>query len=554
LNQNPTDPTKNHLKKATVYASSKPKEEPTMVATSTIGINNIEGFAATQADLWEIIHDGRKFLEALEQFATTNFPNDNNNNNDEATTPTNNLQECTGEAQLNSANGGAATGPGPGPGPEPAVKPPYARRKTGQLIQYCAETGAEEGRFDTNREAAKLLAEAAGEPDNVNKHLSRISSVLGGVTRTYMGHYFHYAGSGCPLPEFPIRRYTQHTSFDRFAAAHTSGRIRKRKFEGQIIQYCANTGKEIARFDSQKDAALSAACDIPAGKAKPAFASRICEVLNGVRRSHKGQYFHFADDDRPLPEFPIARSSLHPKYDNEANNTTGAAPGSTTSYTAQRKRKRGSIVQYCANTGKETARFETQLEACQAIAAAANVPAEKAKTSFGSRVGEVLHGVKRTHRGHYYHYTDDDRPLPEFPITKHSPHPKNDFETRNVTGASRTVHKVQRKRKQGSIVQYCAKTGKEIGRFESRLELVHAIAAAADVPPEKAKAAFGPRVCEVLNGQQRTHRGYYYCYADDDLPLPEFPITRYSSHPRNDTTRNKPAAVIAGRAIEELAE
>jgi hypothetical protein len=51
------------------------------------------------------------------------------------------------------------------------------------------------------------------------------------------------------------------------------------------------------------------------------FTPAVFMVLNGKLRTYLGHYFHYEDDDRSLPAFPITRTSYHPNMVATASTT-----------------------------------------------------------------------------------------------------------------------------------------------------------------------------------------------------------------------------------------
>eukprot|EP00339_Tiarina_fusa_P013893 CAMPEP_0117027226 /NCGR_PEP_ID=MMETSP0472-20121206/19922_1 /TAXON_ID=693140 ORGANISM="Tiarina fusus, Strain LIS" /NCGR_SAMPLE_ID=MMETSP0472 /ASSEMBLY_ACC=CAM_ASM_000603 /LENGTH=411 /DNA_ID=CAMNT_0004734415 /DNA_START=41 /DNA_END=1276 /DNA_ORIENTATION=+ len=388
--------------------------------------------AASKAQLLAIIYNGRQFLEALEQFAAANFPDDVD---DLSTTLAAKLSGCQreGKEERSATVGDTNSSRETIPTSDKVVTPQSSFTNTGHL-----------------HTSKSLLAESLDSPENLvsaGDQTPPIDSTSESLTAAMGLTRMRWA----PITE-------KEGSETISAAEQESSRKRQRaeiSFSRPVLQYCAATGTKKGSFKSGSEAArkLAGASD---GVEFRRVKTGIGRVLRGERQMYSGHYFRYSDDTTtPMPTFPFPPPSLasvsasarqtkkHPdiqeEEDDDEDDEDAAADVSQSSdqvsivhvpsshedesVDSPKSRKRPksdavyfgkAVVQYCATNGKQLGVFKSAAEAARALAGS---NCSSKFINFKNAISRVLRGERPSYAGQYYRYVNDTTsPMPVFPI------------------------------------------------------------------------------------------------------------------------------------------
>ena len=190
--------------------------------------------------------------------------------------------------------------------------------------------------------------------------------------------------------------------------------LEKGAYRKGVVLYDAKTNEMKGRFESAADAARFLLAANP-DKSFKTIESGISGVLTGKQKSCVGYTYRNVGADGELLPIPVL-SKQKP--------STGV------------RRYRGTVLQYCSETGNIQNRYDSASKAAEAYV---KVNPDNKLMTVSKGISRVLRGERLTYGNSVYRYDDDASPLPNFPIAPKVRTPSGRSLVESASNADRTT-------------------------------------------------------------------------------------------------------------------
>jgi hypothetical protein len=469
------------------------KKTATMVAANDIS-KSTDAESSKAQQLWEIIHNGRQFLQALEQYAAVSFPINEEEEEDEE----------EGSATLQNQVGDERQHPGKAPENGTSVTAATTSPAEASEVSHTV-LGPPKASSELYRVDLDVAAAAAAPKDRSNNTIPPSATAAK-----------NHQSDETTIAPSRKRQRVDAASYDcgipvggRSPTIEPAGD--KNYYKNGIVKFCAQTGRRLGRFENPHAAATASAQENP-GVQAGSVSNSIRRVLHGDRPKYKKFFFRYEHDTTtPMPSFPIQRkrhaSSMSIKMAaSEYNNDK--AP--TQKRTLTRPPPTRPIIAYNKSGTSEMVirgRYPTLSAAASALSA--EWP--------GVDIDLIERGIDRAILG------DDETEYLGY-IFRYADERDGNTDTHYF-------------RPDKAVIQLCAQTGRRLGRYRSAFAAANAVVQAK--PGGKVRSV-STAIGRVLHGETPKWKNLYFRYElDTTTPMPSFPIQR-KSYTSSTNTRTAP--------------